>query len=74
MVCAEGTASSTSRESTCAFALLCTSTIGDSPATVTVSSTAPTLRSALIVAVKFDCSSTASFFTVANPGSENVNV
>ena len=52
MVCADGTASSTSRFSACSFVLVCTSTTGEAPATVTVSSTAPTLMSAFIVAVK----------------------
>jgi hypothetical protein len=37
--------------------LLCTSTTGDAPDTVTDSSSAPTFSSALIVAVKFDGSS-----------------
>src|SRR4029450_2793790 len=73
MVWAVGTASSTSRGMTCALLLLCTSTTGDSPDTVTVSSTAPTFRSALIVAVKLDCSSTPSRLTVENPGRLNVS-
>ncbi len=74
MVWAEGTASSTSRDNTCDLVLLCTSTIGDSPETVTVSSMAPTFKSALMVAVKFDDSSMPSFFTLENPGSVNVRV
>ena len=39
-----------------------------------VSSTAPTFRSALIVAVKSDVSSTFSRLTVLNPGRVNVTV
>ena len=38
--------------STCALAVLCTSTTGEAPETVTVSSSAPTRRSAFTVAVK----------------------
>src|SRR5579864_2627546 len=73
MVCAVGTASSTSRGSACSFVFVWTSTTGDPPETVTVSSTAPTFRSALIVAVKFDPSSMPSRLTVAKPGSVNVS-
>ncbi len=74
MVCEVGTASSISRDSTCAFELLCTSTTGDWPETVTVSSIAPTFRSALMVEVKFDGSSTPSRFTAENPGRLKVMV
>ena len=54
--------------------MLCVSTIGDSPVTVIVSSSAPTFRSALIVAVKSDVSSTPSRLTTLKPGSVNVTV
>ena len=69
-----GTESSTSRESTCDFAAVWTSTTGDAPVTVSVSSSDPTLSSPLIVIVKFDGSSSASRFTVAKPVSMNVSV
>ena len=69
-----GTASSTSRLSTCDFVVLCTSTIGDEPDTVTDSSTPPTFRSVLMVAMKFDDSSIPSFLTVVNPGRSKVSV
>src|SRR4051812_16003600 len=49
-----------------------TSTIGDSPLTVTVSVTEPTFISTLIVAVNEPASSTPSRLTVLNPESENV--
>src|SRR5476651_2140363 len=74
MVCDVGTASSTSRDRTCAFELLWTSTTGDWPETVTVSSIAPTFRSALIVDVKLDGSSTPSRFTAEKPGRLKVMV
>ena len=54
--------------------MLCVSTIGDSPVTVIVSSSAPTLISAFTVAEKSDVSSMRSRDTVANPGSVNVTV
>ena len=50
------------------------STIGDSPVTVSVSSRAPTFKSALIVAVKSDVNSIPSRITVVNPGSSNLTV
>ena len=74
MVFALGTASSTSRDSTCVFWLVCTSTTGDEPETVTDSSSAPTFRSALTVAVKFEGSSRFSRLTVENPCSEKVTM
>ena len=43
--------------------------MGDTAETVIVSSIAPTLRSALIVAVKSEVSSTLSRFTTLKPGS-----
>src|SRR5262245_14966203 len=51
---------------------LCTSTIGLSPETVTVSATAATRKSALIVAMNVADSSTLSRRNVVNPASENV--
>ena len=69
-----GSTSSTSRVMTVRAVMLCVSTIGDSPVTVIVSSTAPTFISALTVAVKFEVSSMPSRDTVANPGSVNVTV
>ena len=59
MLCAAGSASSTSRVNTVCFVTLCTSTSGEAPDTVIVSSSAPTLRSALTVAVKLPVSSIA---------------
>ena len=52
-----GIVSSTSRVMTVRVVMFCTSTTGDSAETVIVSATAPTFRSALIVAVKSDVSS-----------------
>ena len=54
--------------------MLGVSTIGDSPVTVSVSSSVPTFRSALIVAVKSDVSSTPSRITMPKPGSSNFTV
>ena len=68
----EGIAARTSLLMICCCRVLCTSTIGDSPVTVTVSSSAPTLRSAFTVATKFPDSSMPSRLTVVKPGSENV--
>src|SRR5262249_44776928 len=48
------------------------STTGDAEVTTTVSSSAPTFRSALTLAVNCAVSSTASRFTVENPGRLNV--
>ena len=56
----------------CCVRALCTSTIGDSPVTVIVSSSAPTFRSAFTVATKLPDSSMPSRLTVVKPGSENV--
>ena len=69
-----GSTSSTSRVMTVRVVMLCVSTTGDSAETVMVSSRAPTLRSALIVAVKSDVSSTFSRFTTLKPGSVNVTM
>ena len=57
----------------CCF-VLCTSTIGVSPVTVIVSSTAPTRRSAFTVATKLPVSTIPSRLTALNPGSVNVTV
>src|SRR5215475_15046706 len=66
-----GMLSITSRVMTVRAVMFCTSTSGDSAATVIVSSIAPTFISALIVAVKSDVSSTPSRFTVLKPGRAN---
>ena len=53
---------------------VCTSTIGDSPVTVIVSSSVPTRRSALTANVAEPASSTPSRLTVLKPASVNVTV
>src|SRR5688500_18362356 len=53
---------------------LCTSTIGDSPVTTTVSCRAPTFSSALTPATKVPASWMSARRTVENPGRENVTV
>jgi hypothetical protein len=68
----EGIAVITSRSMICCDRVLCTSTIGDSPVTVMVSSSAPILSSAFTVATKFPDSSMPSRLTVVKPGSANV--
>ena len=50
------------------------STIGDSPVTVTVSSSAPTRSSALIVAVMAAVNWMFSCLTTLKPGKVNVSV
>ena len=65
---------STSRVSTFCCRTFCVSTTGLAPVTVTVSSSAPTRRSALTVAVKPVLSSIPSRLTVLNPGSVKVTV
>jgi hypothetical protein len=50
----------------------CTSTVGDSPVTVTVSWTDPTDKSALMVAANEPLSSMPSRLTVLNPWSVKV--
>ena len=67
-----GIAASTSLLTVCCFFALCTSTIGVSPVTVIVSSSAPTFRSALTVATNVPVSSMPSRLTVLKPGSVNV--
>ena len=64
----------TSRVMTVRAVMLCTSTRGDSAATVTVSSIAPILISPLMVAVKSDVSSTPSRLIVLKPGKLNVTL
>ena len=54
--------------------VLCTSTIGDSPMTVTVSATPPILISASILTTPVPETMTSSRFKVANPVSVNVTV
>ena len=53
---------------------LCTSTIGDSPVTTTVSCTAPIFSSALMLATNVPSSWMSSRRTVENPGRENVKL
>ena len=54
--------------------VLCTSTTGVSPVTVTVSARAPTLRSALMVAVNDPVNSIPSRRNVLKPCKVNVTV
>ena len=65
---------STSSPMTRCLVALCTSTIGDSPVTVMVSSTAPTRSSAFTVAANDPASSMPSRLTVLKPVSVNVTV
>ena len=67
-----GSASSRSRDRTCCCVALFTSTTGDAPVTVTVSSSEPTFISAVTVAVKSAGSSMPSRLIVLKPGSVNV--
>ncbi len=69
-----GMASTTSLLRTRCWAALCTSTTGDSPVTVMVSSMAPTRMSALTVAVKDPVSSIFSRLTVLKPPRVKVTV
>ena len=62
----------TSSDITSCRVALCTSTTGDSPVTVIVSSSPPTRMSTGIVSVWLPVSSMPSRFTVLNPGSVNV--
>ncbi len=62
-----GMAATTSSVSTCCRFALCTSTTGESPVTVTVSSRLPTWKSALTVATKVPASSIPSRLTVRKP-------
>ena len=67
----EGIAEMMSLVMICCVRALCTSTIGVSPVTVIVSSSAPTLKSAFTVATKFPDSSIPSRRTRLNPGNSN---
>ncbi len=67
-----GSASSRSRESTSRLVVVCTSTSGELPVTVTVSSTVPTFSSAFTLAVKFASRTIPACLTVWNPASSNV--
>src|SRR5689334_3666015 len=67
-----GMAASTSLLTVCWTFALWTSTIGVSPVTVIVSSSAPTFSSPLTVATNVPESSMPSRLTVLKPGSENV--
>ncbi len=69
-----GIASIVSLLTTCRLSTFWVSTMGLAPETVTVSSSAPTRRSALTVAVNVAGSSIPSRLTVENPGSVNVTV
>ena len=64
----------TSRVITVCLVTLCTSTSGVVPATVIVSSSAPTFMSPLTVAVNVPESSMPSCLTALNPGSANDTV
>ena len=64
----------TSLEITRCLVVLCTSTVGASPVTVTVSSSAPTRRLPFTVAVKLPVSSMPSRFSALKPASMNVTV
>ena len=63
-----GSESSNSRSSTVVRSVLCTSTMGLWPETITDSSRAPTLSSALTVAVKSDGKTMPSRIKLENPG------
>jgi hypothetical protein len=54
--------------------VLCTSTTGDAPETVTVSSRLPILSCAMMVAVNSDSSTIPSRRKWLKPGSENVTL
>ena len=74
ILCAAGSASSTSRVNTLCLVRLCTSTRGVAPATVIVSSSDPTFSSTLTLAVKSPINSMPSRFTVVKPGSVKVTL
>ena len=69
-----GSTSIASRDTVASRTTFWVSTIGDSPVTVTVSSTAPTRMSALTLAVNPAVSSMPSRFTVLKPLSVTVTV
>ena len=62
-----GSASTTSRVNTACRCVVCTSTVGDAPTTVTVSAISPTDNSMSTVAVNVPVSSMPSSTTVLNP-------
>ena len=68
----EGIAAMMSLLTVCCVFALWTSTIGVSPVTVMVSSSAPTFSSPLTVATKLPDSSMPSRLTLLKPGRENV--
>ena len=63
-----------SRSSTWARAAVVTSTTGEAPVTVMVSSSAPTRSSALMVAVNSAASCSPSRLKLLKPGKEKVTV
>jgi hypothetical protein len=63
----EGIAARAPLSMICCVRALCTSTIGDSPVTVIVSSSEPTFRSRFTVATKFPDSSMPSRLSVVKP-------
>ncbi len=63
----DGIAASASRSMICCWRALCTSTTGDSPVTVIVSSSEPTFKSRFTVATKLPDSSMPSRLTVVKP-------
>ena len=69
-----GSAEIASAPMTVSRRVFCTSTTGESPVTVTVSSRAPTFNSTGMVSVAEPVSSMPSRLTVENPGSVNVSV
>ena len=74
MVRPVGIESIASRFSTCVWTAVCTSTVGASPVTVSVSSRLPTFMSALMVIVNCAGSSSASRLKDWNPSSEKVTL
>ena len=70
----DGMAVSTSLSTMVCTRALWTSTVGDSPVTVIVSSRLPTRRSALTVATNSPRSSMLSRFTTLKPGSVKVTM
>ena len=69
-----GSVSMTSRVMTCVLDACVTSTCGACPDTVTVSSSAPTFKSAFTVTTTADGRSIPSRTTVLNPVRENVTL
>jgi hypothetical protein len=74
MVLERGSSSRTFSENTFRDMTFCVSTSGAAPETVRVSSSEPTLKSALTCAVNPVVSSSPSRLTLPNPGSEKVTV